>query len=55
MEDEKKKNNQHAMADSLYCTVRTAYDSELISLDNLRDLSDLITELYKRKKEESGK
>ena len=57
MDDIKKKLNQHAMADSIYCTIRTAYDSEQIGLDNLRDLTELITELYKRKKEEqeSGK
>lgn len=52
MDDSKKKHNQHAMADSIYCTIRTAYDSEQISLDNLQDLTELITELYKRKKEE---
>ena len=57
MDDSKKKHNQHAMADSIYCTIRTAYDGEQIGLDNLKDLTELITELYKRKKEEqeSGK
>ena len=57
MDDINKKHNQHAMADSIYCTIRTAYNSEQIGLDNLKDLTELITELYKRKKEEqeSGK
>lgn len=53
-EKRKKENNQRGMTESIYCTIRTAYAEDHISLDNLKELVELTTELYNRKKEEAG-
>lgn len=53
-ENNKKENNQRGMTESIYCTIRTAYAEGHISLENLKALVELTTELYNRKKEEAG-